>query len=132
MLSLESGSWPRGGESQLGSALGIGQWESCSAYSLVLISIVVVTVHILRCFVKLPLSRPTSFAFFFPFSSPSHQAEGQYRGHMVLCCRPGLNHDRLETRFTLHVDLQLGTTESRTAGKEPCDKANLKKSSFLE
>ena len=43
--------------------------------------------------VKLFLSQATSFAFCFWLSSPSHQHGEWQRGHMVLCCQLGLNHD---------------------------------------
>ena len=51
--------------------------ESCSVLFPVLISIVVITVLSLCCSVTLPLSRPTSFTFFFRFSSPPQQGEGR-------------------------------------------------------
>jgi len=53
--------------------------DSCSVYSLsfyILISIVVVTVHFLCCSVKLSLSRPTSFTFFFCVLLPTPAGEG--------------------------------------------------------
>jgi len=41
-----------------------------------LINVIVVTVHFVSCSVKLPLSQTTSFAFFFPFSSPLQEGRG--------------------------------------------------------
>ena len=56
--------------------------ESCSVHFAVvlyilLIAFVVVTVCFVCCSVKLPLSQPMSFAFFFPFSSPPQWWEWQ-------------------------------------------------------
>jgi len=47
---------------------------------------VVLTVHFLCCSVKLPLSQPTSFAFFFRFASPPQGGEAieQPRGPLLL------------------------------------------------
>jgi len=74
------GEWMRGGESQLGSALGIERWELLYVFPLVLYilltRIIVVIVHSLCCSVKLPSSRSMSFASFFPFSSPPQQGRG--------------------------------------------------------
>ena len=75
------GSWLGGGELWLSSALRIGWCERVVLriplfLYILLISIVVVTVHFLCCSVKLPVSRPTSFAFFFLFSLPSQWGQG--------------------------------------------------------
>jgi len=79
----------------LGAEAGIcaPSGESCSVQFIVclyilLISIIIVTDRFLRCSVKLPLSRPTNFAFFFPFSSLPQQGEERYSNHVALCCRP--------------------------------------------
>ena len=73
-----------------------GHWavrESCSVYLLVLICIIVVTVRFLHCSVKLSLSWPTNFAFFFRFSSLLRRGEGWQSNRVVLCCWLGPNHD---------------------------------------
>jgi len=72
--------------------------ESCSVHSIdflyiLLLSIVVINVRFLCCSVKLPISRPMSFTFFFPFSSTPHQAEGQQSDRLVLGWQPGLVHN---------------------------------------
>jgi len=73
------------------SAVRVALCISLFVLYILLISIVVVTVHFICCSVKLPLSRPTSFAFFFPFFSPSLRGKGRQSDHMVLCCWPGPN-----------------------------------------
>ena len=78
--SVPSGAAGQGrGQLWLGTVLGIRWWESCSVHSIafLLISIVVLSVRFLCCSVKLSLSWPTSFAFFFQFSSPPQRGHGR-------------------------------------------------------
>jgi len=65
-----------------------------------LICIVVVTVPFVCCSVKLPLSRPTSFAFFFPFSSALQRGEGQPRGAFVAGRSQTITHLQHELSYT--------------------------------
>ena len=48
------------------------------ALYILFVSIIVVIVFFLCCYVKLSLSQPTSFAFFFQLSSPSHRGGGRW------------------------------------------------------
>ena len=65
------GSWPGQGNLLLGRELNIRQWENCTLYIL-FITIIVVIFFSLCCSVKLSLTQPTSFAFFFWFSCTYH------------------------------------------------------------
>ena len=95
---LSGGSWPGRGQLHLGCTLGIGQWERVPLciplFLYILLFSIGVTVCFLRCSVKLPLSWPMSFAFFFPFCSAPQQGEGRQSDHVVLWCQPGLNYDK--------------------------------------
>ena len=67
------------GRGEVNHGLGVRRasgCESCSMCSLVLITTGVVTVRFLCCSIEPSLSQPTSFAFFFRFSSPPHRAAG--------------------------------------------------------
>jgi len=79
-LTHGSGAWAlvRSGR----AALWVVRFVLC----FLLICIVVVTVPFVCCSVKLPLSRPTSFACFFPFSSAPRRGEGRPRGTFVASC----------------------------------------------
>ena len=79
------GSWQAGGGFSSGRSGHAGHQVVGDAVCILLFvlcilrtSIVVVTVFFICCSVKLPLSWPTSFAFFFPFSSPPQGGEGQH------------------------------------------------------
>ena len=85
--------WPGGRELTHGSGAWVpvrsgraALWVVRFVLCFLLICIVVVTVPFVCCSVKLPLSRPTSFACFFPFSSAPRRGEGRPRGTFVASC----------------------------------------------
>jgi len=66
---------------------------------ILLISIIVVIVCFVCCSVKLPLTRPTNFAFFFRFSSPPSGGEGRQSNRVALCCGPWSNYNTIKRDF---------------------------------